>query len=797
MKGERHACSRPRCARARAPTSTSSPPPRAPASTQRHRRRRAVVAPTTPPQLAKTQGARHRPRACTRASSATLDRATCSTARSRWGKGALKVRARGKARRRCSPASAPARVRHRRAGARSALVLLQHEAGPLRGLRGHRRAGRRRGAWPRARTEPCRTLRGHRGSRRCRARCGSRARATTRWCSSPSAPRSRSVRRAGRFEGDRALHRRAVAARSCCGGSSSSSAWASGYLSLDRAAATLSGGEMQRLRLAAQLGAGLTGALYVLDEPTIGLHPRDTHRLLAQPARARRHRLHGAGGRARRRHHPRGGSPHRPRAPGGRGGGHIVARGPARARCSRSSDSPTGRALARAARCGRARAPRRAGRSGSSSTGARANNLKGVDLRHPGGPAHASSPACRGSGKSTLVRQVLYPALREALGARDAEARAPSTSLAGAEAHQARARRRPVAHRPHAALGAGDLPRHLGRAAHALRGHARGASCAASAPARFSFNTRARAAAAPRARARAPSRTRCRSCPTSSRRARPAAGRASTPATLEVRYHGLSIGDVLRLSADEAKDVFARAAQGGRAARDACRDLGVGYLQLGQGSQHALRRRGAAAQARRASSPPARATSPRSTCSTSPPPACTSATWRASSPFLDRLVDRGDTLVVIEHHPAVIAAADHVVELGPEGGEGGGRIVAEGTPREVARLQDGHRPGAQGALRGRGHPAPAQLGVGGHVGGTGSGPGARQLNSASRLGQNAGLHRGNHSCPRPLPRRRAPIASRVASSSPASTCCASTAGRRGWTRCSSAFPRRTASRCAG
>ena len=113
-------------------------------------------------------------------------------------------------------------------------------------------------------------------------------------------------------------------------------------------------------------------------------------------------------------------------------------------------------------------------------------------------------------------------------------------------------------------------------------------------------------------------------------------------------------------------------------------DLGVGYLQLGQGS-HTLS--GGEAQRLKLAAELTAGARPsrRSTCSTSRRPVSTSPTSRSSSRVLDRLVERGDTLVVIEHHPAVIAAADHVIELGPEGGEAGGRLVAEGTPREVAK----------------------------------------------------------------------------------------------------------------
>jgi excinuclease ABC subunit A len=179
---------------------------------------------------------------------------------------------------------------------------------------------------------------------------------------------------------------------------------------------------MQRLRLSAQLGSGLTGALYVLDEPTIGLHPRDTRRLLATCA-ARGHGLDGARRRARRRDDPRGRPRHRSRSGRRTQRGHIVAEGPAahvlvrpaladrasarRDRAHRAPEAPDGRRVDRARGRARAQPP-------------------GRDFRVPSDGC-ASSPGVSGSGKSTLVRHVFYPALRRALEARRAE---PGASLA-------------------------------------------------------------------------------------------------------------------------------------------------------------------------------------------------------------------------------------------------------------------------------------------------------------------------------------------------------------------------------
>ena len=440
-----------------------------------------------------------------------------------WGKGALKVRSQRRSEETLlsSERTCPV-LRLRRAGAGPALVLLQHEAGPLRGLRGHRACEGGAEALAEGRSEPCRDLRGLApGAGAARGAAGGRS-ATTRWCSSPSPPRwSRCAgwKFRGRPGAASASRRRQELLRRL----EFLDRVGLGYLSLDRDAATLSGGEMQRLRLRAQLGAGLTGALYVLDEPTIGLHPRDTHRLLANlralvdtgstvlvvehdtdTIRAADHLIDlGPTRRPRRRAHPRRGPAregaadrgrsHGPRAPGARGAGGRPARG----------------------------APEK----WIELKGARANNLKGVDLRLPVGRLTVVS-GVSGSGKSTLVRQVLYPALREKLGLVTTRP-GPFKSLAGVEAIRRVLARGPVAHRAHAALGAGHVPGHLGRAAPGLRRHARGQGARLQSR-RGSRSTARPAAAARPAKGRAPSRTRCPSSRTSSPRARPAAGRAST-----------------------------------------------------------------------------------------------------------------------------------------------------------------------------------------------------------------------------------------------------------------------------
>jgi len=449
-----------------------------------------------------------------------------------------------------------------------------------------------------------------------------------------------------------------------------------GYLSLDRSAATLSGGEMQRLRLSAQLGAGLTGALYVLDEPTIGLHPRDTQRLLenlralvdtgssvlvvehdTDTLKAADHLLDLG-------------------PTGGRGGGRIVAEGPP-AKVLEHPESPTGIAL----RAGEWEPGpgRGAPTEWLELQGATAHNLEDVDLRLPLGRMTVVA-GVSGSGKSTLVRQVLYPAARRALE-RTGPAPLPFKKLQGLGPVQRvlAVDQSPIGRTPRSVpatfLGIWDELRKA--FANAPEARARGYTAG-----RFSFNS--------------PRSGRCTTCegqgsishemsflPDVVTPCAACGGARFDAATLEVRYRGLNIGEVLRLPADEAKEVFSAFPK--VAAPLAClSELGVGYLQLGQPSNTLS---GGEAQRMKLA---AELTATSRHVHTlyvldEPTTGLHVGDVRRLVRFLHRLVDRGDTLVVIEHHPAVMAASDWLVELGPEGGEAGGRVVAQGTPAAVAK----------------------------------------------------------------------------------------------------------------
>jgi excinuclease ABC subunit A len=450
------------------------------------------------------------------------------------------------------------------------------------------------------------------------------------------------------------------------------------YLALDRRAATLSGGEMQRLRLAAQLGSGLTGALYVLDEPTIGLHPRDTTRLLgnlrkladmgstvlmvehdADTIRAADHLIDLG-------------------PSGGRGGGHIVAEGPPRVVLA-SEDSPTAKALASELAIASARACRGESKEHVELKGARANNLRVDLLRIPAGRMTVVA-GVSGSGKSTLVRQVLYPAARKALGLVGPEPGPHDKlvlpkGLARAIAVDQSPIGRTSRSVPATFLGVWDEIRKLFAASPdaQVRGYSQ---------ARFSFNSAAAGGRCPVCEGNGVIAHEMSFLPDVTTPCEACGGSRFEPATRDVRYLGLSIGEALDLTADEAVKVFA-AHPKIRAPLELMCDLGVGYLHLGQGS-HTLS--GGEAQRLKLASELTAGSRHEPTLYVldEPTTGLHLADVARLVRVLDRLVERGDTLVIIEHHPAVIASADHVVELGPEGGAAGGKIVATGTPREVA-----------------------------------------------------------------------------------------------------------------
>jgi excinuclease ABC subunit A len=449
-----------------------------------------------------------------------------------------------------------------------------------------------------------------------------------------------------------------------------------GYLGLGRAASTLSGGEMQRLRLSAQLGSGLTGALYVLDEPTIGLHPRDTKRLIAnlralvetgstvlvvehdaETILAADHLTDLGPG-------------------GGRNGGHIIAEGPPAVVLANPS-SPTGKALREPLGVVRPRRPM--SDAWIELRGAAANNLKDVTFRVPVGRMCVVA-GVSGSGKSTLVQRVFFPALRHKLGlVAPTPGRHTSIDVPKIVRRALAVDQSPIGRTPRSVpatfLGVWDEIRKL--FASLPESKVRGYTAA-----RFSFNT--------------PQGGRCAACdgqgaivnemsflPEVVTPCEACQGARFEPSTLDVRWAGLSIGDVLRLSAEDAATVFAAHPKIARPLQTLT-ELGVGCVALGQGSNTLS---GGEAQRLKLA------------CELTAGAAHAPTVYVLDEPttglhlsdvarlvrVLDRLVERGDTLVIVEHHPDVIANADWVVELGPEAGESGGRIVFEGEPRALVR----------------------------------------------------------------------------------------------------------------
>ncbi len=453
------------------------------------------------------------------------------------------------------------------------------------------------------------------------------------------------------------------------------------YLTLERNAGTLSGGEAQRIRLATQIGSGLTGVLYVLDEPSIGLHSRDNRRLLDTLFR-----LRDLGNTVLVVEHDRETMESADHlidlGPGaGHHGGRLVANGtPEEVR--RTPGSITGEYL-RGARSIALPAGRRAG-SGKAIEilGARANNLKSIDVRIPLGELVCVT-GVSGSGKSTLVNDILLAALsRHYHGAR--ETPGPHRKIAGLDhldkviaIDQSPIGRTPRSN-PATYTGAFTPIREL--FAMLPESKVRGYQ-----PGRFSFNLRG---------------GRCEACqgdgtiriemhflPDVFVKCEVCKGRRYSRETLDVHYKGKSIADVLEMTVDEALAFF-EPVPAIRKILVTLHDVGLGYIHLGQS---ATTLSGGEAQRVKLSTELARRATGRTMyILDEPTTGLHFEDVRMLLSVLDRLVEGGNSVLVIEHNLDVVKTADWVIDLGPEGGDEGGRVVASGTPEEVAAARGSH-----------------------------------------------------------------------------------------------------------
>jgi len=448
------------------------------------------------------------------------------------------------------------------------------------------------------------------------------------------------------------------------------------YLTLDRPAGSLSGGEAQRIRLATQVGSSLVGVLYVLDEPSIGLHPRDNDRLLTTLKR-----LRDLGNTVIVVEHDEETIQNADYivdiGPGaGIHGGKVVAAGTVD-EVIKAEDSFTGRDLSGALTIDVPSRRREGNGQKLMIRGAREHNLKNLNVNIPLGKMVVIT-GVSGSGKSTLVEDIIYPALmkkfhgsRYRTGIHDAiEGYNHLDKVINID--QSPIGRTPRSN-PATYTGAFDSIRELfaETAESRIRGYK---------PGRFSFNVRG---------------GRCEACsgdgiikiemhflPDVYIPCEVCKGKRYNRETLEVKYKGKTIADVLTMTVDEGVEFFASIPKIERKLK-VLQDVGLGYIQLGQPAPTLS---GGEAQRVKLSTELSKRSLGRNIYILDEP---TTGLHKEDVKhlllILNRLVDAGNSVVIIEHNLDVIKSADHIIDLGPEGGEKGGEIITEGTPEEVAR----------------------------------------------------------------------------------------------------------------
>jgi excinuclease ABC subunit A len=454
-----------------------------------------------------------------------------------------------------------------------------------------------------------------------------------------------------------------------------------GYLSLDRNAATLSGGEGQRIRLATQIGSRLRGVLYVLDEPSIGLHQRDNQRLLTALES-----LRNLGNTVLVVEHDEETIRHADYVldlgPGaGKLGGHVVAEGTP-AEIMQAPGSLTGKYLSGEQGIMHRMAPRPLTGKWITVEGAKSHNLRDVTARFPLGVMTVVT-GVSGSGKSTLVNDILYRALaKELYGSR--EEPGEYTKIRGFENIDKAIRidQSPIGRTPRSnpATYTGVFTAIRDLFAMLPESRERGYKAG-----RFSFNVAG---------------GRCEACQGDGQRriemnflpdvyvqCEVCNGRRYNQETLAVKFNGYSIADVLDLAIEDALPVLADIPMV-RQRLETLVDVGLGYIHLGQA---ATTLSGGEAQRMKL----ARELSKRQTGRTlylldEPTTGLHFDDVRKLLEVLHRLTDLGNTVIIIEHNLDVVRNADWIIDLGPEGGEDGGRIVAEGTPEQIASVKGSH-----------------------------------------------------------------------------------------------------------